>query len=218
MSIEDRVRGYSKIFGDWVLDPTPIGSGSNGKTVVFRITRENLIFTENGAVKAINIVKKNGKLKELSQEDRLEYEAEQQALCKRAEEELRTMNRVGSFGNIVSYHDHRFEHWEKEYDFGTDLLIRMDLLETLSDLKKKKVFDEAEILKMALDISTALVDCHKKDVWHRDIKPHNIFYSKDREAYLLGDFGIAKIVEEQERTETCTGTKAYAAPEQFLGN
>ncbi len=73
----------------------------------------------------------------------------------------------------------------------------------------------------------ALRAAHARGIAHRDIKPGNIFLSKqgDRTCPKLVDFGLAKIMGDAPsysplpdglRGEACSFTPAYAAPEQWL--
>lgn len=215
MSIDSRAAEYGKKFGDWILHEM-IGKGSNGRTAVFRMTRNNRTYEDTGALKVVNIVEQRGRKDELSESYLKDYEKYCEELCEKAENELNLMNMLGVSGNIVNYHDHRFEEWEDDYSFGIDLLIRMDLLESLDKLKKKKTLCEQKIIQIGIDISNALICCHSNGILHRDIKPDNIFYNEYN--YLLGDFGISKMMANYSTAETRTGTEAYAAPEQFLGH
>jgi hypothetical protein len=71
------------------------------------------------------------------------------------------------------------------------------------------------LLRPVLD---ALAHAHAEGVIHRDVKPANILLSRDGRV-KLGDFGIAKVLEETHLTQTgeFLGTPAYIAPEQARG-
>lgn len=80
----------------------------------------------------------------------------------------------------------------------------------------------AERLRLFMQICAAVSFAHSRLVVHRDLKPGNIFVTKNGTSKLL-DFGIAKIVIPEEnpisRTVTTLGmmTPAYASPEQIRG-
>ena len=75
-----------------------------------------------------------------------------------------------------------------------------------------------EILRMGMDICSALDSCEKCSILHRDIKTSNIYYS-ERAGYKLGDFGISRTMDSiHERLSlTSAGTIQYMAPEIYLG-
>ena len=67
-----------------------------------------------------------------------------------------------------------------------------------------------------MQIVLALVFLHKSNIAHRDLKPENILI--DADGYLaLTDFGIAKIFDNSEKSESVCGTLDYMAPEILAG-
>lgn len=69
-------------------------------------------------------------------------------------------------------------------------------------------------------VCRAVDAAHRSLVVHRDLKPSNILVTEQAQVKLL-DFGIAKLLDEEEQDGTrtlCTAlTPDYAAPEQFAG-
>lgn len=112
--------------------------------------------------------------------------------------------------NIVLCEDVRFVQHDDA--IGWDISIKMELLTPILKLPIDS-FSESEVIRMGIDICSALEACKKEHIIHRDIKPQNIFISKDGD-YKLGDYGIAKVAE-----KTVGGTKAgtykYMAPEVY---
>jgi len=81
-------------------------------------------------------------------------------------------------------------------------------------------------VNLVLQILRGLDHAHKRGVIHRDVKPENVFVTRDadgREVLKLVDFGISKMVgREGARAHKTTtglvfGTPAYMSPEQAAG-
>lgn len=78
---------------------------------------------------------------------------------------------------------------------------------------------ESMLIRMAIDVSSALGFAHREGVIHRDIKTDNILFDEHGNA-VVADFGIARAVAgyaEQTGTNMVMGTPQYFAPEQARG-
>lgn len=208
---------YSKVLGNWNIYKR-IGHGTNGKTVVYQIIRRHSTWEESCALKAIPLICEDGVYSHFTEERKREYLKTLALRKEKAVREVQYMSALRGKTNIVAYIDYDTVEWTESDSFGCDLLIRMELLHNLRDeLRNGRIFSEQEILKIGKDICSALIVCHEKNILHRDIKPENIFFNDDGD-YKLGDFGIARIVDEcQDSASTGIGTPEYAAPEQGSG-
>nr|XP_027784741.2 serine/threonine-protein kinase Nek5 isoform X1 [Marmota flaviventris] len=94
-----------------------------------------------------------------------------------------------------------------EYCDGGDLAKRI--------LRQRGVlFSEDQILGWFIQISLGLKHIHDRKILHRDIKSQNIFLSKNGMVAKLGDFGIARVLNNSmELARTCVGTPYYLSPE-----
>ncbi len=61
-------------------------------------------------------------------------------------------------------------------------------------------------------VCSGLAHAHKCGVIHRDIKPHNLLLTADRQVVKIADFGVARL-EANEGAITRVGTNIYSAPE-----
>src|SRR5215471_15846981 len=78
-----------------------------------------------------------------------------------------------------------------------------------------------ETLKIAIQISRALMAAAAHDLIHRDLKPSNIMLTSDSEVKII-DFGLAKAITDAGGEMDLThgefvGTPTFASPEQFRG-
>jgi serine/threonine protein kinase len=70
----------------------------------------------------------------------------------------------------------------------------------------------AECMYVISDICQALIVAHQKSIVHFDIKPSNIFHDKENSRWKLGDFGLARVTD-QNAMIAHVGTLQYMAPE-----
>jgi serine/threonine protein kinase len=118
-----------------------------------------------------------------------------------------------------------------ELDDGTPVMV-MALLrgETLeARLRREAKLPFGVVAEIFLPVVSAVGTAHARGVVHRDLKPDNVFLAVEgeREVVKVLDFGIAKLVMQEERQTpsgkavtaagTMLGTLCYMSPEQAFG-
>ena len=100
---------------------------------------------------------------------------------------------------------------EMEYIEGPDL---GELLQPPYD----PVFTVKGTIKVADHLANALAHCHRASIKHGDIKSNNIKFNEHTGNYVLLDFGLSVMSDEQRRTSIrYAGAIEFMAPEQSTG-
>jgi len=108
-------------------------------------------------------------------------------------------------------------------DTGNFPFIEMEFIEgpDLEELLKPPhdpVFTIKETIKVTEQLASALAHCHQFNVKHGDIKSNNVKYNVHTGNYVLLDFGLAVMSDEQRRTSLRhAGAIEFMAPEQNEG-
>ncbi len=103
--------------------------------------------------------------------------------------------------------------------------------ETLAQTLTHGPLPESRARAIAIEVAEALQFAHEEGIVHRDLKPGNIILTPRGRAKIL-DFGLARLLQDENRAETPTesgaglrsgsglliGTFPYMAPEQVTGN
>lgn len=119
----------------------------------------------------------------------------------------------------------RHPHVVTVHDFGStndgELFLVMESCEggSLADrLRERGRLDFAEVIEIFLPVCAAVGSAHDAGVVHRDLKPANVLFAGG--APKVADFGLARMVEEEDSTLTggyALGSPAYMSPEQCAG-
>ena len=108
-------------------------------------------------------------------------------------------------------------------DSGSFPFIEMEFIEgpDMEELLKPPhdpIFTIKEAIKVAEQLSHALGHCHRLDVKHGDMKSNNVKFNKHTGNYMLIDFGLSVMSDEQRRTSLRhAGAIEFMAPEQSGG-
>jgi eukaryotic-like serine/threonine-protein kinase len=137
-------------------------------------------------------------------------------LVERFEQEAHAVNRFRHPG-VVEVRD-----FDRDDD-GVPFLV-MELLEgeSLVELAERRAPPLDEALRYLDELLDVLAAAHAHDIVHRDIKPDNLFITREGRLKVL-DFGIARMLEGSPRSQRTAagmviGTPEYMSPEQVLGH
>ena len=192
------------------LEPVEkIGEGSYGTVYKCRtIENGKEVFS---AVKVITVPKNESeydvlKIDGFSKEATKQYFAD---IIDSFSSEIKLLEELKDQPNIVRIEDSKIiAHDEIKWD----IYIKMELLTSFRDYSQSHTITREDVIRLGVDICSALEACERKKIIHRDIKPENIFVDKDGN-FKLGDFGVARQLEKTNTTMSQKGTYNYMAPE-----
>ena len=117
---------------------------------------------------------------------------------------------------IVKYIDSFIEN--EHYNIVMEYCENKDLKSFIINHKyNNQYINEDVIYNIVLDICYGIKEIHLNNLIHRNLKPDNLFISKDYKI-KIGDFGITKkLINSMKYTNTGNGTYNYMAPEMING-
>ncbi len=199
----------ANVWPEWRIEKQ-LGRGSFG--TVYKAVRSDHNVESVAAVKVISIPSDKSEVDSLRSEG-LDMNATRtylQGIVDDFVSEIQLMESLKGCQNIVSVEDYKVV--ERENEIGWDIYIRMELLTPFNTYIQDKKLSESDVIKLGADICSALEICGKRNIIHRDIKPENIFVN-DFGDFKLGDFGIARKMENVTGGLSQKGTFNYMAPE-----
>ncbi|XP_066439688.1 serine/threonine-protein kinase Nek5-like isoform X3 [Eleutherodactylus coqui] len=165
-----------------------IGAGTFGKAFLAKRKKDNI----QCVIKEMN----------LSLADR-----KQKAESRKEVTLLAKMNHPNIVKFFTSMEENSHLYIVMEFCDGGDLMKR---------IKRQRgvLFEEDQILNWFVQISLGLKHIHDRKVLHRDIKTQNIFLANNGTQVKLGDFGLAKMLNNtMELVQSHVGTPYYLSPE-----
>lgn len=209
------IHRFEPLWDEWKVDEL-LGEGSFGK--VYKVHKTVMNTTYYSAVKHISIPANAAELHSIYDEGYANDEESARAfyanMIVSLSREVDTMYQLRGHTNIVSYEDHKII--PKDDMPGYDILIRMELLTSLSSLMKQRNLDTEMVVRLGKDICSGLQVLENRKLVHRDIKPQNIFFDKEG-TFKLGDFGTARQMERTTSLMSKKGTYVYMTPEVYRG-
>lgn len=133
----------------------------------------------------------------------------------RVRREARAMAKLGDHPNIVNIYD---VGEEDDAIFLIAELMPRGSVDELMLASSGAALPVEQVLRIGRDVAAALQYVHEQGIVHRDVKPANVWLSRDGTC-KLGDFGLAAGPHRNRLTSEgmLLGTVAYMAPEQATG-
>ncbi|MCA1604049.1 MAG: protein kinase [Acidobacteria bacterium] len=176
-----------------------LGRGSYAEIYVARDNAASDGAPETVVIKALNMFLQDVPDEELEQTLIANFQNEAVALDRVRHPNI--ISRLGH-GTAIDLDGTTFHYIVLEYLSGGDMAA----------LSRNNALSIEKTLFYLEQVCSGLAHAHKNGVIHRDIKPHNLLLSADRQIVKIADFGVARL-ETNEGAITRVGTNIYSAPE-----
>lgn len=177
--------------------------GNDSRDMLFEVIQSNDSADTRGSVKVISIPEEEAEIHTLLAKGKSD-EWIQTYLKKKTSDYIRRIQFIAAFrgaSNMIRIEDCRAV--EKTDQTGWEIYIRMEFLYPLSVYTREHSMTEQEVVKMGINVCTALEQYEKCDTVHGNVKAEQIFIDASGK-YKLGDFGKSW---EKENTVTGYGQK-----------
>lgn len=183
-----------------------------GHSFVFKLYEAQTYNEESSPVCIIKIDKNPKKYKDRVigrvRRDRFQQEVEALKICK--EKSLDNVMQIMYDGFIICNNTNT-DDYKSAFPFYVMECADSDLLEYMKE--ERKNIDDAGKIELCLQLSQGLKDLYSLGIYHRDIKPDNIFLVEDK--WKIGDLGLIEMRDKQtlDKKGEFIGPRGWISPE-----
>ena len=198
------------VFGEWYTYKQ-IGNGTDGK--VFSIYKEKFNGErEYSVLKIIRLGDNRSERKHFASDDKSFSNEDEyfDYLIKKITENIEKVKNSDASKYIVKYEDIEFRRASDGK--GRLILLKLENAKSLAEVIKDLSFTPEEILRLGINICSALSKCREFGYIYPNLKPENIMFTEDGRC-KLGDFGTFSCLEPAKTSVSYKRTQYYMAPE-----
>ena len=142
-----------------------------------------------------------------SKESAMEYYMD---VCRDMLREAEILKHLSAKEGFIPYLDSQIVSSE-QLD-GHDVYLLSNFRQSVAQIFASRSMTHRQIVRMALDMCEALVNCRREGYLYVDLKPENIYYSEEL-GYRIGDIGFAALASLAYSSLPDKYRSAYTAPE-----
>ncbi len=198
------------VFGEWYTYKQ-IGNGTDGK--VFSIYKEKYNGErEYSVLKIIRLSDNRSERKNFSTENKTFSNDDEyfDNLIKKITDNIDKVKKSDASKYIVKYED--IELRRASDGKGRLILLKLEGAKSLAEVTKELSFMPEEILRLGINICSALSKCREFGYIYPNLKPENILFTQDGRC-KLGDFGTFSCLEPAKTSVSYKRTQYYMSPE-----